>query len=78
MPSPANPERQRSYHIEISAGLARRLRETRLAKGLLPVRCCAERDQPGCTRHLGLRNRQKTWPTARSLPQRYLAHSPRE
>ena len=34
MPSPANPERQRSYHIEISAGLARRLRETRLAKGL--------------------------------------------
>jgi transcriptional regulator with XRE-family HTH domain len=34
MPSPSNPERQRSYHVEISTGLARRLRETRLAKGL--------------------------------------------
>lgn len=34
MPSPSNPERQHSYHVEISTGLARRLRETRLAKGL--------------------------------------------
>lgn len=34
MPSPANPDRQHSYHVEISAGLARRLRETRLAKGM--------------------------------------------
>jgi transcriptional regulator with XRE-family HTH domain len=34
MPSPSNPERQRSYHVEISTGLARRLRETRLGKGM--------------------------------------------
>lgn len=34
MPSPSNNERQQSYRVEISAGLARRLRETRLERGL--------------------------------------------
>jgi DNA-binding XRE family transcriptional regulator len=34
MPSSSNSERQQSYRVEISAGLARRLRETRLAKGM--------------------------------------------